>query len=406
MPDRSSTRATVLVVDDERGPRETLRMILQPAYRVLVVATGAEALEALHTTPIDVVTLDLAMPGVGGEELMRTIRSDFADVEVIVITGHGSLGSAREGIRCGLADYLEKPFDVGQVTAAVYRAMSRRRGRRRLVRFLGELGDAVGRETDLNAVLSLVEGDARLRAHLGELLSRSAAEIRPLEALDPERSLGFFEALAETIEAQDPFMRGHARRAASYSTLLAERIGLGEAERDALRIAALLHDVGKIGVPSELLTRRGTLTLLERRAVERHAVVGARLLVPLGVGDGLIDAIRHHHERWDGKGYPDGLAGEACPTSARLLQIADAFDAMTCDRPYRRALTQKVAIAELRRAAGTQFDPVLVKEFLALVESGACGVEVERVADTLASTGRLDESAAPSTLAVPVRGST
>jgi putative nucleotidyltransferase with HDIG domain len=404
MSDRSSTRATVLVVDDERGPRETLRMILQPSYRVLTVGTGSEALEALHTKPVDVVTLDLAMPGVGGEALMREIRSDFGDVEVIVITGHGSIESATAGIRCGLADYLQKPFDVAQVTSAVFRAMARRRGRQRLVRFLGELADAVGRDTDLAAVVALVEGDVRLRAHLGELLAKSAAEIRPLEALDPERALAFFEALAETIESQDPFMRGHARRAAFYAGLLADRLDLADAEKRVLRVAALVHDVGKIGVPSELLTRRGSLTLLERKAAERHAAVGARLLAPLGVSDELIAAVRHHHERWDGKGYPDGLAGEAIPLTARVLQLADAFDAMTCDRPYRRAFTQRVAAAELRRAAGSQFDPALVKAFLELVESGACELEAHHAAEALALDQHAEESVAPSTLPIQMRG--
>jgi putative two-component system response regulator len=400
MTDRSSTRATVLVVDDERGPRESLRMILQTAYRVLAVPTGAEALELLRTTPIDVVTLDLAMPGVQGEELMRAIRSDFSDVEVIVITGHGSLQSATESIRCGVSDYLQKPFDVVSVTAAVYRAMARRRGRRRVVRFLADLGDAVGRDTDVAAVVGLVQSDVRLRNHLGELLSRSAAEIQPLQALDPERALPFFEMLAETIGVQDPFMRGHARRVAFYAGLLADRLCLAGPEKRALRIAAFLHDIGKIGVSSELLTRRGSLTLLERKAVERHAAVGARLLTPLGVDDELVAAVRHHHERWDGKGYPDALVGDTTPLAARILHLADAFDAMTCDRPYRRALTHKAAVAELRREAGAQFDPALVKEFLTLVESGACDVDPERADGTIASPDTDEESAVPSTLQI------
>jgi len=400
MTDRNSTRATVMVVDDERGPRESLRMILQTAYRVLAVPTGAEALELLRATPIDVVTLDLAMPGVGGEELMRAIRNDFSDVEVIVITGHGSLQSAAEGIRCGVSDYLQKPFDVVSVTAAVYRAMARRRGRRRVVRFLADLGDAVGRDTDVAAVVSLVQSDVRLRNHLGELLARSAADIRPLQALDPERALPFFEMLAATIGVQDPFMRGHARRVAFYAGLLADRLCLAGPEKRSLRIAAFLHDIGKIGVSSELLTRRGTLTLLERKAVERHAAVGARLLTPLGVNDELIAAIRHHHERWDGKGYPDALVGDTTPLAARILHLADAFDAMTCDRPYRRALTQKAAVAELRREAGGQFDPALVKEFLALAESGACDVDPEQGDEASAGEDTMGEAAVPSTLQV------
>jgi DNA-binding NtrC family response regulator len=157
--DRSPVRANVLVVDDERGPRESLRMILSPTYAVTLVSNGAEALEVLHTSPVDVVTLDLAMPGLRGQELMRTIRLDFPDVEVIIITGHGNLDSATEAIRHGICDYLQKPFDVVQVTAAVYRALSRRRGRRRLVSFLEELGEVVGRDVHVADILDKVETD-------------------------------------------------------------------------------------------------------------------------------------------------------------------------------------------------------------------------------------------------------
>ena len=398
MLDRSRPRSTVLVVDDERGPRESLRMILQPSHGVLAVASGGEALVVLRTTPVDVVTLDLAMPGLRGPELMRTIRSEFPDVEVVVVTGRGSLESATEGIRCGVADYLHKPFDVVQVTAAVYRALARRRGRGRLVRFLEELGELVGRDRPVGAVLSQLEGDPGLRARMGDLLARSAADLAPEATPDPERALPFFEVLAEAIESQDPFQRGHARRTAFFAARLADRLSLAVEERRRTRIAAFLHDIGKIGVPTEYLARRGALTAEERRAVQRHSDVGARLLAPLGLGEELVAAVRHHHERWDGKGYPDGLAGESIPLAARVVGIADAFDAMTCDRPHRRALTQAAAVAELGRDAGGHFDPSLVKEFLGVVESGACDLDLDVVADAIASAEPLANpgSAAPS----------
>ena len=230
MIERSPTRAHVLVVDDERGPRESLRMILSPTYQVTMVSSGAEALEILHTTPVDVVTLDLAMPGLRGQELMRAIRLDFADVEVIVITGHGSLESATDAIRHGICDYLQKPFDVVQVTAAVYRALTRRRGRRRLVSFLEELANVVGRDVHVAQILDQIESDTGLRNRLGEILARSAAELAPAPATEPERTLPFFEVLADAIESQDPFMRGHARRTAFYATLLADRLCLSETD--------------------------------------------------------------------------------------------------------------------------------------------------------------------------------
>lgn len=395
MIDRNPTRATVLVVDDERGPRESLRMILSPSYEVRLASSGAEALEALHTTPVDVVTLDLAMPGLRGQELMRAIRLDFPDVEVIVITGHGSLESATEAIRHGICDYLQKPFDVVQVTAAVYRALSRRRGRRRLVSFLEELAEVVGRDVHVASILDQVEADSGLRTRLGELLARSAQDFAPAPA-EPERTLPFFEVLADTIESQDPCMRGHARRTAFYASLLADRLCLSASEKRQARLAAFLHDIGKIGVPSSLLAREGPLDANERDTLERHPEVGARLIAPLGVSAGLVAAVRHHHERWDGTGYPDRLAGDAIPLTARIVQIADAFDAMTGGRPDRPPLDRSTALRELARCAGTQFDPTLVKEFAVVAEGTASEVDLDLVADLVASTHVGSESAVPS----------
>lgn len=416
MIDRTTPRATVLVVDDERGPRESLRMILSPTYDLVLASGGAEALQILHTRPVDVVTLDLAMPGLRGQELMRAIRVDFPDVEVIIVTGHGSLESATDAIRLGISDYLQKPFDVVQVTAAVYRALSRRRGRRRLVRFLEEIAEVVGRDVQVADILDQLDSDTSMRNRLGEILARSAAEFAPPPS-EPERTLPFFEVLADTIESQDPGMRGHARRTAFYASLLAERLGLSEAEKRQARLAAFLHDIGKIGVPSALLSQQAPLGPDERIEVERHPEVGARLIAPLGVSAGLVAAVRHHHENWDGSGYPDRLAGDSIPLLARIVQIADAFDAMTAGRgstsapshragraaagslvgaPERAPLDRDAAIAELARCSGTQFDPDLVKDF-AVVAQGAHGeLDLELVADLVTSTREMSRSAEPS----------
>ena len=401
----SPVRANVLIVDDERGPRESLRMILAPTYAVTLVASGAEALEVLHTSPVDVVTLDLAMPGLRGQELMRAIRLDFPDVEVIIITGHGDLDSATDAIRHGICDYLQKPFDVVQVTAAVYRAVSRRRGRRRLVSFLEELGEVVGRDVHVSDILDQVETDSGLRTRLGEVLARSAADFAPVPAFESERTLPFFEVLADAIESQDPFMRGHARRTAFYATLLAERLCLSETEKRQVRLATFLHDIGKIGVPSVLRSHDGALGADDRLAVERHPMVGARLIEPLGVSAELVAAVRHHHERWDGAGYPDRLAGEAIPLTARIVQIADAFDAMTGGtRPDQAKFSRAEALAELARCAGSQFDPTLVKEFAVIAEGATGEVDFDLVANLVASTRSMSESAVPSARQSDQRG--
>ena len=381
----TSKQPTVLVVDDERGSRESLRMILSPHHNVVQAASGAEALDLLRTSPVELMTLDLNMPGMKGDDLMRLVRSEFPQVEIIVITGCGSLESATSGIRYGICDYLQKPFDVVQVTGAVMRALSRQRARTRLSSFLEELGEVVGKERDAHAILTDVERSQKLRGRLGGIFGERGPASEPGAGapLDPPRTIEFLEVLAETIETKDRFMRGHARRVAFYVGLMADRLCLSAQDHEHVRIAAFLHDLGKVGVPTDLLLRAGALDLKERHLVEQHPEIGARLLKPLDIPAAIPLAIRHHHEWWDGSGYPDGLAGEEIPLSARIIGVADAFDAMSCDRPYRRALDRQVISDEFQRFSGTQFDPHLAKELLLLLETGVWDVDPQLLAESV-----------------------
>jgi len=383
-------QAAILVVDDERGPRESLRMILTPSYQVLPASSGTEALEILRSTHVDIVTLDLNMPGLGGQELMGAIHEEFPQVEIIVITGCGTVDSAAEGIRYGICAYLQKPFDVVQVTAAVTRALSRRRARTGLVTFLEELGDVVGRERDAKAILDEVERSQKLKCRLGGLLGQRSAEVST--GSDRARTIEFLEVLAETIETKDRFMRGHARRVAFYSGLVAERMNLSVQEQEHVRLSAFLHDLGKVGVPTDLLLRAGALDAAERGVVEQHPEIGSRLLKPLDIPLAISLAVRHHHEWWDGSGYPDGLAGDEIPLAARIIGVTDAFDAMSCDRPYRQSLRRDVVIGELKRFSGIQFDPYLAKEFLAILEAGSDEVDLALLAETAAETGSAERA--------------
>jgi HD-GYP domain-containing protein (c-di-GMP phosphodiesterase class II) len=310
---------------------------------------------------------------------MHTIRGEFPEIEIIVITGYGTLESAAEGVRAGLCDYLQKPFDVVQVTAAVSRALSRRRGRRRLVTFLESLGDLVGRESDVRAVLQELSATPELRDEASELLESAGLAARE-DGGAGRRTFELLELLALTIESQVETMRGHARRVSFYASLLAERVGLSSQAIEDLRIAGFLHDLGKIGIPSSLLLHPDSLSTEECALLQRHPEIGARLVQPIGVASSVVDAIRHHHERWDGGGYPNRLSGEQIPLLARLVAVADAFDAMSSDRPYRPALDPEHVRAELAACAGSQFDPTLAKEFLSLVEAGACEADVEATA--------------------------
>ncbi len=302
-----------------------MRLSLEPLHRVVGVARVGEALERLAREPVDVVTLDLPPAGAGGEALLLELSQHHPGVGLVIVTGRPSVASAALALRAGASDYLEKPFDVAEVRGAVARALGRR---------------------------------------------------------EPTGINGFLAVLAATIEAQHPFLAGHARRTALYGDLLARRLGLPEAECEHVRIACLLHDVGKIGVPTELLLRANALSAQERSRIEEHSEIGARLLAPLGLAPAVTGAVRHHHERWDGAGYPGGLAEEAIPVTARIVALADAFDAMSSDRPYRRGLPPARVRREIARCAGTQFDPVLAKEFLAVFETAE--VEPGLIADALA----------------------
>jgi len=394
MSDDNRTPDTILIVDDERGPRESLRMILASSYRVLQASSGAEALECIRREPIDLVTLDLNMPGMNGQELMRTVRSEFPQIEIVIITGCGSIESAAEGVRAGICDYIQKPFDVVQVSAAVGRALSRKCARDRLNSFLEELGGVVGQDRGAQAILEDVQRSEKIRERVGAIFPDSG-ELGKVgtKAIDEPRTMEFLEVLAETIEVKDRFMRGHARRVSFYASLLAERLSLEAEAMEEVRVAAFLHDLGKVGVPTDLLLRAGALDSSERALVEQHPVIGARLVKPLAIPNAVASAIQHHHEWWDGTGYPDGLKGEEIPRTSRIISVVDAFDAMSSDRPYRRALARSTAIDEIRHFAGTQFDPHFAKEFLVILESGACDLDLDIVADAVSDAHSTNQSA-------------
>jgi response regulator RpfG family c-di-GMP phosphodiesterase len=347
-------------------------MILSGSHKVTTAEDGAEALEILRTETIDLVTVDLNMPGMKGDELMRTIRAEFPQTEIIIITGCGSIETAVEGIRHGVFDYLTKPFDVVQVSASVERALERRESRRRILSFLEGISGKLGRDRDPSEVLEELEASPLAQKRLRAVLEEPAIGPEAGHARSGGPStIEFLEVLAETIESRDLFMRGHSRRVAFFSDLLAADLCLSREERKHVRMAAFLHDIGKVGAPSDVLAGVAMPEPQRIESVRTHSDIGERLLLPLGLDAPIAQTVRHHHERYDGAGYPDGLAGDAIPLASRIVGITDAFDAMTCERPYRRARTRDEALIEIRGEAGGQFDPHIVGIFCELVISGA-----------------------------------
>jgi putative two-component system response regulator len=281
-------KGKILVVDDEASARSGLEVWLRrQGYEVRSTTDGQSALAECAAYQPDLVLLDVMMPGLNGFEVCRQLKAHAETrlIPVVLVTGLSERADRIEGIDAGADDFLNKPIDVSELNARV-------RSLLRLKAFTDELENA-------EAVLS---------------------------------------SLALSIEGRDPCTHGHCERLAEFSAGLGEQLGLPAEEIKALRRAGIVHDVGKVVVPDAVLLKPGPLNAKERTLMREHPTVGERICAPLKTFRLVLPIIRHHHERWDGSGYPDGIGGDAIPLTARVLQVADVYDALTTDRPYRRAL--------------------------------------------------------------------
>jgi putative two-component system response regulator len=322
-------RANILIVEDEVGSRDSLRMILRPFNNVYSAETGQKALEILAEREFDVVTLDLKLPGIQGVDLMREIKRQQPNVETVIITGYGSLKSAIDGIRYGAAGYLLKPFNVVELLDVMNKAMEKKR---------------------------------RLDA-LRNFLSNLAMIEKPVQDQGVSH-LQFVRVLANTLDSKDRFTYHHCVRVNIYANLIADQLNVPAAKRTDLELGAFLHDIGKIGVETKIIFKPEKLSEQETEMLKKHTEIGADIIEPLQLSPHVVSMIRHHHERYDGKGYPDGLKGEQIPQLTRIISLAESMDAMVADRPYRKALSLNEVVSELKRCSGTQWDPVLVDALL------------------------------------------
>jgi putative two-component system response regulator len=293
-----ASSAGILVVDDMVENRVLLERLLGiDGYRVHTVCDGAAALMSIEHTPPDLILLDVQMPGLDGFEVCRLIKGHPATrlTPVILITGLSDRESRLRGIEAGADDFINKPFDPGELAARV----------RSLVR--------VKQHTD-----------------------------------DLESAESVITSLALTVEARDAYTEGHCQRLAEYATLLGAELGLSEIEQKALHRGGYLHDLGKIGIPDSILLKPNGLTPTEYELMKQHTVIGDTLCGNLRSLALVRPIVRHHHERLDGSGYPDGLRGGEIPLLAQIIGIVDVYDAVTTTRPYRIGRTADAAIAELR----------------------------------------------------------
>jgi putative two-component system response regulator len=301
---------SIVVAEDDGATRALLRVVLERAgYRVRLVDNGIDALAEIMREPPDVALLDIGMPAMDGLEVTRRLRSEpvTALLPIILVTARGRLEDKVAGLDAGASDFITKPFEPAEL-------------------------------------LARVRSNQRLSSALTRL----------------ENTRDVLIALASAIDAKDPVTEHHCDRVAELAISLAGAAGLSEEAVEAVGYGAVLHDVGKIGIAEGVLMKPGELTDAERTEMQRHPVIGAEILRPLRLGGLIGPIVRGHHEWWDGSGYPDQLRGEAIPLGARIVSVADAYDAMTHARPYRAALSLDEARAEVARSRGTQFDPELV----------------------------------------------
>ena len=310
---------TILVVDDNEANRTLLAEVLSAeGYSVTTASSGEEALEKFAETAADLVLLDVIMPGLQGDEVCRRLKANPETrlTPVVLVTALTAVEDRVRGLEANADDFLSKPIER-------------------------------------NELLARVRSLLRQKAYTDEL----------------ERAESVLLALARSIEGKDPYTKGHCERLAKHSVQLGRQIGLAEEELTALRRAGIVHDIGKVAVPDAVLLKPARLTPEEMEVMKQHTVVGERICAPLKTFRLVLPIIRHHHEKLNGTGYPDGLQGEQIPVTARVLQIVDVFDALMTERPYKRALplseTLKIMQAEVEKG---WWDPAFFSAFRALLK--------------------------------------
>ncbi|HEY2353857.1 MAG TPA: HD domain-containing phosphohydrolase [Gaiellaceae bacterium] len=354
MPTANDLR--ILLVDDEPSLRELLRVTFEgAAIDVTEAESGEEALALLGGRDLpDAVVLDLRLPGIGGADLCRRLRREPAthDIPIVVLSG-GDPDELDRACKAGADEVIGKPFSPLELLFVVERLAGR---------------DGRMMRAQLREVL---DHDEQLLLYAQDLRHLIEVE-RAQRLLIANAFKSTVTALAGALESKDLGSAQHSHRVRAYAMCLIQEIDPGAPDRDpGIEHGFLLHDVGKIGIPDAILRKRGMLTHAERQRMQTHTVIGERMLagIPfLEEGEGL-HVVRSHHERWDGGGYPDGLAAHEIPLTARVFAVADSLDAMTSHRPYRRALPWEAAHDEILAQSGHQFDPEVVEAFLACEES-------------------------------------
>lgn len=330
----------ILVADDSRFIIETVKRILEPYYLVYSVRNGTDCIKFLLDTKVDLILLDISMPQMNGIEAMQFIHSNenIKNIPIIFLTGIADEEMEQTCLRLGAKDFIRKPYNE------------------------------IILRLRINTVLKMDE----LQKDLSYQVKIKTAELQKL-------TLQTIITFANAIDAKDSYTQRHSYHVARYTEQIAYRMGWNEAEICNLFYAALLHDIGKIGIPDQILTKPGKLTPWEYAIVQSHAVIGEKILKDITVIPILNVGARYHHERYDGKGYPNGTVGEEIPIVGRIIQIADSIDAMVAGRVYRKAIPVNEVINELRLNSGTQYDPKCVEIACDMLSEGIVFTSEEKM---------------------------
>ena len=333
----------ILVVDDEEAIREVVATLLEAqGYHCPAVGNGRAAREYVEKNSLDLVLSDMVMPEMDGLKLLEWLRTHDPDIPVIMVTAMHDLSTALEAIRRGAYDYILKPFEKDQLFLSVRRALERRQ---------------------------LMRENRNYQRNLEELVKQRTAQLTGALSQLEQSYDDTLEALGGALDLKDAETEGHCQRVTAITISIAKAMQLDPILLAPIARAAFLHDIGKMAIPDQILLKPGPLTDEERDVMRRHSEIGHGMLVRIPFLREAAEIVLAHQEAYDGSGYPRGLRGEQIPLGARIFAVADTLDAMTSDRPYRRALPISAAREEIMRCAGTQFDPKVVEVFLTLPDS-------------------------------------
>ena len=323
----------IMAIDDDLGILDSLKIVLgRNGLRLDTFQNPIEAIDRLKDEHYDLLLLDFIMDEMNGNQVVQNIRIFDKNLYILLLTGHKDLAPPLQTLKeLDIQGYCEKSDNLNQLVLLV--------------------------ESALKSVDQM-----RIINQINEELAEKNAELE-------QAYLDTVKILRQTVEAKDPYTRGHSDRVSAFAVLLGSKLGLSENDLETLRVGGLFHDIGKIGIPDNVLTKDDRLTENEFSQIKEHPTIGAHILGNAKVFQDIIPIVKHHHERYDGHGYPSKLAGEDIPYLVRIVTVVDTFDAMTSNRSYRKALSLDTVKEEIQKCKGTQFDPVIAQTFLNNIDS-------------------------------------